>query len=346
MLLELPERVGVEDRIVPSMLTRRITLTSRLKLDILAGARLHLRVAEDARVRDHGNGEIGVVVVSNDLACLLLLFGLHSILLRHVAEQVPGLGDLLLWLILRQGADEIVCGRGIVARLCGIQHSATLANVEVGQQGGIALDLSGYREFDIDLPLLLVVAKHKVLLIDQERVLGHGLERRHSDRGRDVHGDVELLATLPHGRNIPRHMAVLRILIELVRAVLPRGDRDSSTVRAARGDLMRLAWLSCGGRGLEEVLHATLDEQEHANALRGRLEKLQLRAMLATRRPGGVMDRMLGCSSKHTYVRPSLLALCLLNFWHGCLCKESIATRTDVRAQDNVEGHSVPKNAS
>ena len=280
LLLELPEGVGVEDGVIPAMLTSGVARTCGVELHVFPGTRLHLRIAEDTRVGDHGDGEVGVIVVANDLACLFLFFRLDRILLRHVAEQVPRLLDLLLWLILRQGADKVVGLRGVVAGLSGVHDSTALGHIEVGEQRGIVLDLGRHCELDVDLPVLLVVAIDELLLVNQQRVLGHGFEGGHGDRRRDVHGNVELLAALPHGRDVPRDVAVLGILVELVRSVLPRRDRDSST--SAGGSLLRLAWLGSGGRrSLEEVLHAALDEQEHANALCGRLEELQSHFLLA-----------------------------------------------------------------
>ena len=70
-------------------------------------------------------------------------------------------------------------------------------------------------------------------------------------------------------------------------------------------------WLA-GDRGsrsgcLQEELHAALDEQEHANALRQRLEELLLLA---------ICDALVG-AIRETHALPIGLTLCLLCFGHG-----------------------------
>ena len=285
VLLELPESVGEQHRIVPSILPRSIPRTRLVKLIELPHTSVHGRKVDDARIRNHADGEVGMVVVPNDLGRVLLLIAFDR--LGQVGQQVPGLGDLLLGLILGEGANHVVGLGLVVVGPGGVELGAGLGDVEVGEERSVALHSGRDIELGLDDPVLLVVAKLEALLVDQQRVLGQLLERWHGDGRRDVHGNVDLGADGPHGRDVLRDNTADGAIVEVVGAVLEswygdlRVGDDSATLRR----------IGCG-RLAEELLRRKLDEQEDAHALDQRPHNLDIfaSAQLSTPSLGGWGD--------------------------------------------------------
>lgn len=201
-----------------------------------------------------------MVVVPNDLGRILLLVALHR--LGQIRQQVPGLGDLLLGLVLGERANHMVGLGLVVVGPGGVKLGAGLGNVEVGEERSVALYGRRNLEFGFDDPVLLVVAKLEALFVDQQRVLGQLLERWHGDGRRDVHGDVDLGADRPHGRNVLRDNTADGAIVVVVGAVLESWDGDLC-VGNDGSSLCRVG----GGRLAEELLRRELDEQEDTYAL-------------------------------------------------------------------------------
>jgi len=163
----------------------------------------------------------------------------------------------------------MICFRRIVTIDHRIQRAPALRNIKVCKQRSIILHLLRDRELSMDLAILIPLPKLETFFGNQEGLFWHGGEFRHGERGGDVHLDVHFRTEGPHWGNILRDRLPDCIVIELVRTVVVGGDLHFGV------------WdCGCACRGIgggcfgEEVFRAGLDEEEDADALYNRPDKL------------------------------------------------------------------------
>lgn len=179
-----------------------------------------------------------MVVVGDDRASCLFLLGQLLNRSRKVLEQVSRLCNLLLGEVLSQRPCKVIGLGSIETRLLRVKVASGETNVEVAPEGAIVLDSGGNGKRRLNGSLVGLVAEVKILLLQDDILVGGLGDRDGVERLRQGHDDVDVAVLRPDGRNVLGERTIRGALVELLGAKLKR--RDALCVAGDLDDLARL----------------------------------------------------------------------------------------------------------
>lgn len=225
LLVELPEGVDEEQRVVPAILAGSVTGPRRLEANKVLDGGVHVGKILEAKRRDEREARVGVVVVGNDGASGLLNLRLLVFLLCF--QQIARLDNLLLGQVVSQGISKVECLSRIILGLLRVQDATRQTDEEVTPESAVVLHSLGDSKLCIDRALVGAIVHVEVLLLENDVFLGRlrdgdGVERR---RQRD--GDVDVAVLGPDGGNLERQRGIGSAFVEFLGSELEGRDVTS-----------------------------------------------------------------------------------------------------------------------